>query len=470
MGIIESRSPLLFPDRTHLSDLEAAWAAAKKGFMASPRRSAFYDADSLLFFAPLQYDIAPITAHEPAAPPSLEWVSREFQLLVLGDPMHEADRGSCPPLPEKALQASRFASESVVYEYLERTEQTLVYSDLLEHIIRDRTLTLEDKIARVLCEPRIGTKENKTQSVSSLLRARLTELVRNKLPIQLFIPAFPFKDQNPFSTMAPADHLDFGDVALLIRLHAIALALYQIYSFGVEWIIASDSVAYAPIFGIDRTHAATYRERLREYRQRLNLGSTIHILDLDDLTQRLDGFSETFEAIHSELVTLVTHPDVTLRFAKLVRDMRWNMSTRHLLKKYEWIDLWTLLNGRTDPRPEMTKAAEEIDATSREVALNYASHVLSMKHLDLNRRCFPSAIRATVHPKAGQIAIPHLGVEFPWNGSAVLIDDNLYPGGVCSMELYEIFRQGAVTPVYLPGEDAPFYFQLAPGATWTDNK
>jgi hypothetical protein len=47
--------------------------------------------------------------------------------------------------------------------------------------------------------------------------------LRERLPIQLVLPAFPFKDQNPFRTSCNASHWGIGEAALIVRLHCIAL-------------------------------------------------------------------------------------------------------------------------------------------------------------------------------------------------------------------------------------------------------
>jgi hypothetical protein len=57
---------------------------------------------------------------------------------------------------------------------------------------------------------------------------------RERLPIQLVLPAFPFKDQNPFRTSCNASHWDIGEAALIVRLHCIALGLDQLHPYDGE--------------------------------------------------------------------------------------------------------------------------------------------------------------------------------------------------------------------------------------------
>ncbi len=455
-------SPLL-PERAQLTPLERAWVATTKGFKVVPRRVAAYDSESILFFTPVQYDTVSIDPCE-LPPLTTQWVADQFRSLVLGNPEGLADRGECPPSPESILQKRRVASASVVFEYLENSERQLVYSDRLDQIVRSRSDSMLDKIIAILCDSDIGTRDNKPEALQSVLNNRLLAAYQAKLPLQFVLPAFPFKDQTPFRTIAPADHLDFGDVALLIRLHAIALALYQVYNFGVEWIIVSDSVAYAPIFGVDTSDAATYRERLRDYRERLNFGSTIHILDLDELTKRIEGFDETYSRIRSYLTSITSGPEDSQRLRLLSRGMKWNMNTSVFRPEYEWSELWAAVNDRGLDTPRKQVLWKNIDDTSREIAIKYAAHNLSMKYLDLLTRCFPLAIRATVHPKPTQVAIPRLGDDYPWNGTAFLQDAGLGANSVVSIDLYKLLRRQDVAPVCLPGEDAPFYFTAFAGS------
>ncbi|MBI5221003.1 MAG: L-tyrosine/L-tryptophan isonitrile synthase family protein [Candidatus Liptonbacteria bacterium] len=278
------------------------------------------------------------------------------------------------------------------------------------------------------------------------------------LPIQFILPAFPFKDQTPFRSCAPARHVDFGEIALLARLHIIALAIYQIYNFSAEWIIVSDSVAYAPLFGIEVSEARTYRERLRAYRHLLNMNRTVHILDLDDMTTRIDGFQDVYSHIVDKLKWMRASGILADRFRVLARGMKWNINTRPYLEKgrCSWEHLWNMLDQEN---PETSTAvAKEIDTLSQDAGLHYAAHNLTMKHLDLLRCCFPDAIRATVHPKPGQVAIPMLGETFPWNGTALLAHKRLGPEAVQTVPLYKILRAAHSIPVYLPGAEAPFFF------------
>ena len=152
-----------------------------------------------------------------------------------------------------------FGSDVVIYQYLERCE-ACVYGGLIDSIVQDRTRTDAEKILALLSHHLLGNRDNKRYLSADVLSPVIENLRRSKLPLQFVLPSFPFKDQNPFRAAAKASHVDLGEIGLLIRLHTLALALDQVYPFGVEWIIVCDGHVYAPIFGIPPDAITAYQK------------------------------------------------------------------------------------------------------------------------------------------------------------------------------------------------------------------
>ena len=118
---------------------------------------------------------------------------------------------------------------------------------------------------------------------------------------------------------------------MLIRLHTLALAIWQIYSFGAEWIIISDGISYASIFEIPIPKARYYQTRLRDYRNRLNLQETVHIIDLSEMTSRLTdtadlGFEAVFRNILHILEQLDNNGSISKTLRTLVHGIQWNIN------------------------------------------------------------------------------------------------------------------------------------------------
>lgn len=462
-------------ESTALSAFEAAWARTPVGTSLVPQRVVEYDPANLLFYAPTRYSQQAMSPLQLNLPPE-QWVQDNFAAMVLGEAGSGISRGPCPQISREVTK--QLMSDAIIHRYLESCENELVYSGLLEDLI-NMDIPLTEKILWILCHNVLGNKKNSKHLAAKDLEPIVNMAASDRVPLRFMVPAFPFKDQNPFRTGVSADHVDLGEVALLIRLHALALALCQVYPFGAEWIIVSDGVAYANIFDIPITLARNYQKLLRQYRNRLNLQSTVHIVDLDEMRERFgkftisgkhsgneDGNFDTIsQSICHSLIILERAGSIKKSFDTLVRGMMWNINTRPLTSHYSWNDIWFVLNNEPS---ELSKQSEkdiysEILEPSRQAAFKYAAYNLTMKYLGSTLRLLPSTIRATVHAKNGQVAIPLLGETYPWNGTAVLTDIAAGPSSVESRPLYKIVTIPNSSPAYLHGNDQPFFYDITGG-------
>lgn len=451
----ESLSQLSNPS-IGMTVLELAWAAAMNSALA-PRRALQYDHSSMLFHSPVFYDQIPITSS--ALDLDDNWIAASFKSSVLGEAKYSASKGlTCPALE---TQSKEYVNEFIIHSFLETCEAHCVYSGLLDTVIQDKTLDLSQKVLSLLSHEVIGNKENRKYLKSEDLRAKIETAYERKVPLLFIVPSFPFKDANPFRTSAPPSHVDFGEVALLIRLHSLGLALAQIYPYGVEWIIVSDGVVYAPIFDVDTNEATRYIKRIREYRNHLNLQNTIHILEMQQMVQRLDGFSQVYERIKERLQFLASESSLEDTLRTLIRGMRWNINTTQFRDSYSLQAIWDGLNAQEPANdPASREVFHLINEKSRKTAIEYASFNLTMKNLSVLETFFPSAIRATVHAKPGQVAIPRVGEVYPWNGVAFLESGPIAPPSVHSLPLHKILFKANVRPYFLYHGDFPFFFSV----------
>jgi pyoverdine/dityrosine biosynthesis protein Dit1 len=357
--------------------------------------------------------------------------------------------------------------------FLTRLQEQRQYLAQLGKEVGDANAARAWRCFLILCHADVGELDNLLY-VNFLDFGRVTHArFAAKTPLQFVLPSFPFKDQNPFRTASRADHIDFGEVALLIRLHSLALALAQIFPYGVKWLIVSDGLVYSDFLGIAKEEAIRYRERLREWRNRLNLQQTIHILDYSEaiehageFTVSLDGqdsssvtFAQVFDRIRDIIKSEIargTNSLLSEKFAVAVRGMMWNINLRNLHLKYGHEALWAALTGSAAPSELV---AAELSRQATEAAISYHCFNLASKTLRLLETVFPQGIRATVHPKLGQIAIPRIGDEYPWNGVAYINDEVIGPKCVETRLGYRIARETKVSAYYFVSDDAPFYFR-----------
>jgi len=350
--------------------------------------------------------------------------------------------------------------------------ESLAHSPFIEQLLA-QTRDMNERLYALFVHPILGNAENARHvSRDSFVRA-VTELNERRLRLQLLMPAFPFKDQNPYRTAAAADHVDLGEVALLIRLHTQVLAVYQVHPYGADWVIVSDGSAFAPFFYIEEAKADAYARRLRRFRDSLNLQGTVSILDLKDLTRRLvsanhgtDVFQSTAGHIEKWLRERVIRDGgaPAEHFQTLVRGMKWNVNSRSWADRYGWERFWPVLN---EPAPDsvpadMRSAWTEIHSLTTDTAFQYAAFNLALRYHDAFGKLLPTMIRATVHPKKGQLAAPWVGREHerPWNGVPLVTTDRSVQEVETTTLLRLARKHNKLIAFCEDGASGPFYYSV----------
>jgi pyoverdine/dityrosine biosynthesis protein Dit1 len=414
--------------------LESLTAELNPGERPGLKREDVYDAEYGLRHSPSSRCALPVDVG-PSVAPSEDWVREAFAGLVVGERPRPVD-GSRPPRMSSSngrrpIEITAFPMQ----RYIEACEEELVFGGLVESVIGDASRPQSEKLVAILSNKSLGNSSNGKNVNAEDLESKLSRCVAERSPIQLLLPALPFKDQCAFRTEAPADHTDLGESAFLVRLHCLALAMNQIHSYDGECIVVSDGTVYAPIFGVDPSAARRYVEHLLITRDRLNLSKSVHIMHLDDLVNLDDRyaraagfmpFSTVRKRIHHSLSHLVEeHRGTSQAMAVLSYGMKWNLDTSRFLQRRKGDveeDLWKALRRKrpsANDSPQLRGLTSTIDERSRQAALDYASFNLSMGYTGLLSRYFPDAIRLTSHPKPGQVAAPRFGSVYPWNGVAI---------------------------------------------------
>jgi hypothetical protein len=350
-----------------------------------------------------------------------------FSQFVLGEFGREVSR----PTPDAfdPIEIIIDASDDIPRRYLQRCEAELVYGGIFRELKARNFKSIEEGLYRVLASHLLGNPANRRFISLAEFAARIGPSIKETKRLQFILPGFPFKDQNVFRTEAPPDHVDLGDIALLIRLHVLALAFFQIHPFGADWIVLSDGTAYAEALGVEPRQAVSYREKLLDKRNELNLQGTVTILDLDEVAKHSDGehfkgrFQNRVIEIQSSLSRLIASlEEIRHTFAVLVRGISWNLATRHYAERFAREEIWQAVTSIGGDSPRGSSAlTREIYERGRKAALYYSAYNLALRWHGIPQRVFPSALRATVHPKAGQVAVPSLGPVYPWNGIPIVL-------------------------------------------------
>jgi hypothetical protein len=430
-------------------NLEAELAQCPPGKRLTFERSKQYDMEYGLFHQEGHYEPVHVDPG-PDGSPSTDWIRHSLRQLVLGEGGGRSLPRAAPrlePLGKRRIEIESFPVE----RYLELCEEQYVYGGLADNLVGSADLPQSVRFLSLVGSRWLGNPANRRNLTPLDVEAPLRQAARHRAPIQLVLPAMPFKDQCAFRTNASPDHIDLGEMAFLVRLHCLALAINQMHAYDSECIIISDGTAYAGIFGVRQSEAESYLEHLRGARDRLNLAKTIHLLDLNELIAKDDAARKACgmrthaslrRRIRREIEKLARAEDPCARAVRTLSfGMRWNVNTRRHLESGDVsaADLWSWLRRSPRSRVDEPRVPESLAGAPDEAAVEYAAFNLALGFTQLLRRQFPAAVRLTSHAKPGQVMAPRVGSVFPWNGVPVVTDlrqDDLRASSIKCLELH----------------------------------
>lgn len=451
------------------TNFESAWRACLKGKAMYPARTLEYDPTSTLIYSPLKYEAsAPLM---PTEMPTDAWIRTALHQFVRGE-FGSEDRRETPPYPPEASFIDGITTRSIPHRYLERCEAEYVYGPYLTSVLERTKGDLVQQLYALIVDPLIGNRANARNVTLADWRQMIEPELQSANRLRFVLPAFPFKDQNPFRTQAPASCIDMGEIGLIVRMHVLALAFYQVHAHGADFLLISDGRTYAPTFGVSVEESEAYLEGLIHWRSELNLDATIHIVDLADLVDRCNGttcalgadpFTDVQRRIRGVLDSNQTDTEFVGVLAVLRRGMRWNLDMRRYLKSIDAAQLWAVARGSGGENVSRAASlvAEELDVRAAQAALEYASFNLTMKYLSLLSAFLPRTVRATIHPKPGQVAVPSMGSVFPWNGIAMFDEQASTAKSLSVTALIDAVRHhGTLQRFSLTPGGAPFYYSI----------
>jgi hypothetical protein len=447
------------------SKVERIFLEIPPGSSVKTQRVERFDYAASLLYSPVEYIIEDISPQLPNNFPDDEWITNELLHFIKGEFGSRFSR--IRPDSFAPIQTVTDASFDVAHKYLEKCESELVYGGILQNVIVNRRGSFANAAYDVISAPLLGNPANSRCLDRESFVSSITPLINQHKRLQLIIPSFPFKDQNIFRTEALPDHVDLGEISLIIRLHTLSLAFFQIHPFGADWIILSDGVSYAKALGIEPKDAISYRENLRDIRNKLNLQGTVSILDLDEIAHFSDGekyvgrFDNTVNEIAKRLSQLIrAHTNIEQSFSVLIRGIIWNLSTRSYEKKYSRDEIWeSIANSDNVNIRENNALVKEIYDRGVNAALYYAAYNITLHYFDIPQCIFPQSFRGTVHPKKGQIAVPSLGDVYPWNGIPIILDETCHANDIVVAPWYSLRKKGYELLGHLErGNSSPLYY------------
>lgn len=447
------------------TSFESVFSDAPAGHAVICRRSPAFDYYSGLQHSPHRYSVQPAQAATDELPTEA-WVWDAFMQFVRGEFGQARIPRPAPPRP-LIVPGPPADEDRVMLEYLDSCEENLVYHGVAAAIAREAGDSVRQGLYAMITHPVLGNPANVRNVDYDALSGSIEALLEHKQRLQFVMPSFPFKDQNMFRCIGPASHVDLGEAALLARLHTLSMAMYQVHPYGVDWVILSDGLAYSEILRVEESDCRAYFENLRACRDVLDIGGSVHILDLRSLTQKIVSesgnpniFDQTAAHISRALRSgLEARSDIQGAFAILRHGMKRNMSWKDVSSDFEWEVWWDVLQA-LDPADVDLSARDvalEVHNLATTAAFDYAAFNLALRFHNAISRILPSTVRATVHPKPGQVAVPKLGSEYPWNGMALIRGDSVSVDSVEVAPLYSLGSEGTTVVRHNSGDGAPFF-------------
>ncbi len=401
------------------SKLERFWRSFRGPYSLHRQRVRMFSPQAGMSFAPMQYTLRRFTLPEDL--PSDDWIEENLVQFVRA----EFTSGQPPEMPSGWPPEAKLRIE-VPERFLE--DLLAASENAVQQSLKSRTGSSSHEIAvgiyELLCDQALGSSKNRQNNSLSDFVDRLCPAIDDKSRLLFVLPGFPFKDQNRFRIPFEGGSPDLGDIALMMRLHRLALSMYQIHPYGVDVLVLTDGELYREIFGVSAETVRSYAQRLITLRNKLNLQGTVSFVDLKQLLDRATGESDRGNAIsfiRDRIEHLTRQPSEKMEpiFRSLVQGMKWNSESKHSLAQLSDPLCWSMLRMSEYQVPaEHRMLWHEIDARATEAALRYSATNLFLRWTNLIERFFPGSIRGTVHPKPGQFALAGSGGAYAWNGIA----------------------------------------------------
>lgn len=449
-----------------LTPYEQSWSTVPRVSKIIVRRKDEYDPHTGMFYAPTSCQVSALSMR------SVSMTQEELKqsiLTAVRPGYTDAWPTRTPPRFNPRLNKAPAVGLEILRDLLRNIEAKTIFGGMLDHVIDAQHRNSADQILDILASNTLGNRKNRDFVDRRALYDVVSKCHDDRRPIQLILPAFPFKDQNPFRTgdLQPADW-DIGEASLMIRLHCLALAINQVHSYDGEVIVLSDGAAYARMFGVSVDQATAYLEGMRELRNFLNLRRTVHFLDLDSLVKASGaafvleyegksarGISQIKELLEDRIYALArADEEVRTTLDRLTLDIVRNSNLRDEEKADRGL-LWRAIQD-TPPRPPAERALrQQLWRRGFEAACAYLAYNQALSCVGWYGAMFPGSLRATTHGKVGQVAIPSTGRGAPWNAIGLLDDSALGPSSVRTCAAWDL-RSDRHTYLMRPGHDRPW--------------
>lgn len=326
----------------------------------------------------------------------------------------------------------------------------------------DPTLSLEEKIISLFLHPRIrngplsnlGYKKSRKGKLiyvgegPNWLLEEISYFTSRNSPIEIMIPAYTFKSKNP--TRSYPRRFDLAEIAGLYNFKFLSELVRSVYPPGLKFTIISDGEFSSAIYVNNPAPAVEYRETMKALIRLLNLEDVVEIIDLKEIVPPEFQQEYKYWIEYYENGNEWDDPVVKRIIETSINSLDWS--------GYQLEEVERILTEGHASHPEIYEE-------SKKKAIHYLAMQRAVKELNVYKKVFPHKIRATFHPKPGQLGLNLVNSASrvpPWHGIGGIRRD-----GTPVVNYRSFFEKASDwIPVYLSHDDRyPVYFQQIPSVS-----
>ncbi|WP_347901813.1 isocyanide synthase family protein [Pseudomonas purpurea] len=277
---------------------------------------------------------------------------------------------------------------------------------------------------------------------------RIEAFVAQNRPIEFVLPAFPAKSPNPNKVLGEVP--DMAEKLSLTFLNEVCRTIQQHYAPGARLTICSDGHVFSDLIGVSDATINVYQDQIKALIRDENL-QHLAVLNLGDI-QEFSPLIGNYDALRDTLIKGYADP------LDAIRDQL--ISDEDGTRLYRAITRFLFEDGLL-PDYQGSKTALQRDARQRAYGVIQSSWAWG----NLLARCFPDAIRLSIHPQPASSL--KMGIHMlptkddwltPWHGTAVEID-----GSFVLMKKAEALEINA-EPVWIDGAHSHYQVTTQPRA------
>ena len=323
----------------------------------------------------------------------------------------------------------------------------------------DKFPTLSEKILHIITAARYRNGSLETINLEKYKPSFIEKIeyfVERNEPIKLMLPAFPFKIANPLKS--GREDADLAEVAAFCRFNEINRQIKKFYKPGAQFHIFHDGHLYYRHFLHEIEDADRYFASLKRFVEQLGLEQVIILRDAFEELKKIDNFDSICAQARKEITNLWLKDKFSNeKVRRIIQSAHYNIklsnAPHEVLYRINFAEDWDLSS-------EEKKLKKEIDKRAEKCAFEYMVVQHALEKADFFNKMVNHGIRLTVHPKEGHIGIylvkrkTHL---LPWMGVGVIKNN----GEVSVHYESELISNGKYRPVFIKGEEHPFYYKEA---------